>query len=194
MHVLSRVEQNGAKIDKKKLGNHSKELGDKIADLSAQAFKIAGEEFNLDSPKQLLEILYEKQGLPVLRKTPKGQPSTNEETLQRLSEEYELPKIILQYRTLAKLKSTYTDSLINIENPKTQRIHTSYQQAVTSTGRLSSTEPNLQNIPIKTAEGRRIREAFVPEKGNTLISADYSQIELRIMAHLSEDKKPHKCF
>ena len=194
VHVLSRVEQNGAKIDKNKLGNHSKELGDKIADLSAQAFKIAGEEFNLDSPKQLLEILYEKQGLPVLRKTPKGQPSTNEETLQRLSEEYELPKIILQYRTLAKLKSTYTDSLINIENPKTQRIHTSYQQAITSTGRLSSTEPNLQNIPIKTAEGRRIREAFVPEKGNTLISADYSQIELRIMAHLSEDKNLTNAF
>ncbi|MFL2728861.1 MAG: DNA polymerase I [Gammaproteobacteria bacterium] len=194
VHVLSRVEQNGAKIDKNKLGNHSKELGEKIADLSAQAFKIAGEEFNLDSPKQLLEILYEKQGLPVLRKTPKGQPSTNEETLQRLSEEYELPKIILQYRTLAKLKSTYTDSLINIENPKTQRIHTSYQQAITSTGRLSSTEPNLQNIPIKTAEGRRIREAFVPEKGNTLISADYSQIELRIMAHLSEDKNLTNAF
>ena len=194
VHVLSRVEQNGAKIDKKKLENHSKELGDKIADLSAQAFKIAGEEFNLDSPKQLLEILYEKQGLPVLRKTPKGQPSTNEETLQRLSEEYELPKIILQYRTLAKLKSTYTDSLINIENPKTKRIHTSYQQAITSTGRLSSTEPNLQNIPIKTAEGRRIREAFIPEKGNILISADYSQIELRIMAHLSEDKNLTNAF
>ena len=194
VHVLSRVEQNGAKIDKNKLGKHSKELGEKIADLSAQAFKIAGEEFNLDSPKQLLEILYQKQGLPVLRKTPKGQPSTNEETLQRLSEEYELPKIILQYRTLAKLKSTYTDSLINIENPKTQRIHTSYQQAITSTGRLSSTEPNLQNIPIKTAEGRRIREAFVPEKGNTLISADYSQIELRIMAHLSEDKNLTNAF
>ena len=194
VHVLSRVEQNGAKIDKNKLGDHSKELGEKISDLSTQAFKIAGEEFNLDSPKQLLEILYEKQGLPVLRKTPKGQPSTNEETLQRLSEEYELPKIILQYRTLAKLKSTYTDSLINIENPKTQRIHTSYQQAITSTGRLSSTEPNLQNIPIKTAEGRRIREAFIPEEGNTLISADYSQIELRIMAHLSEDKNLTNAF
>ena len=129
-----------------------------------------------------------------MRKTPKGQPSTNEETLQRLSEEYELPKIILQYRTLAKLKSTYTDSLINIENPKTERIHTSYQQAITSTGRLSSTEPNLQNIPIKTSEGRRIREAFVPEKGNVLISADYSQIELRIMAHLSEDKNLTNAF
>jgi len=188
VHVLSRVEQNGAKIDKKKLTNHSKELSEKIDELSSSAFKVAGEEFNLDSPKQLLEILYEKLGLPVLKKTPKGQPSTNEDTLQRLSEEYELPKIILQYRTLAKLKSTYTDSLINIENPKTKRIHTSYQQAITSTGRLSSTEPNLQNIPIKTAEGRRIREAFVPEKGNILISADYSQIELRIMAHLSEDK------
>ena len=188
VHVLSRVEQNGAKIDKKKLADHSKELSEKIDELSSAAFKIAGEEFNLDSPKQLLEILYEKLGLPVLKKTPKGQPSTNEDTLQRLSEEYELPKIILQYRTLAKLKSTYTDSLINIENSKTKRIHTSYQQAVTSTGRLSSTEPNLQNIPIKTAEGRRIREAFVPDKGNILISADYSQIELRIMAHLSDDK------
>tara|TARA_B100000945_G_scaffold167067_1_gene133908 strand:+ start:732 stop:3404 length:2673 start_codon:yes stop_codon:yes gene_type:complete len=194
VHVLSRVEQNGAKIDKKKLAKHSKELGLKIDDLSSQAYKIAGEEFNLDSPKQLLEILYEKQKLPVLKKTPKGQPSTNEDTLKRLSEEYELPKIILQYRTLAKLKSTYTDSLINIENPKTERIHTSYQQAVTSTGRLSSTEPNLQNIPIKTAEGRRIREAFVPEKGNILISADYSQIELRIMAHLSNDKNLTHAF
>ena len=188
VHVLSRVEQNGAKIDKKKLSNHSKELSEKISDLTSQAFKISGEEFNLDSPKQLLEILYEKQGLPVLKKPPKGQPSTNEDTLQRLSEDYELPKIILQYRTLAKLKSTYTDSLINIENPKTKSIHTSYQHAITSPGRLSSTEPNLQNIPIKTAEGRRIREAFVPENGNVLISADYSQIELRIMAHLSEDK------
>ena len=194
VHVLSKVEQNGAKIDKEKLAAHSEELGEKISDLSTQAFKIAGEEFNLDSPKQLLEVLYEKLKLPVLKKTPKGQPSTNEETLQRLSEEYELPKIILQYRTLAKLKSTYTDSLIKIENPATQRIHTSYQQAITSTGRLSSTEPNLQNIPIKTSEGRRIREAFVPEKGNVLISADYSQIELRIMAHLSKDKNLTNAF
>ena len=194
VHVLSRVEQNGAKIDKNKLAKHSEELSKKISEFSKQAFKIAGEEFNLDSPKQLLEILYEKQGLPVLKKTPKGQPSTNEDTLQRLSEEYELPRIILKYRTLAKLKSTYTDSLIKIENPKTERIHTSYQQAVTSTGRLSSTEPNLQNIPIKTTEGRRIREAFIPEKGNVLISADYSQIELRIMAHLSEDKNLTHAF
>ena len=194
VHVLSKIEQNGAKIDKEKLAEHSKELSEKIADLSAQAFAISGEEFNLDSPKQLLEILYEKLKLPILKKTPKGQPSTNEETLQRLSEEYELPGIILQYRTLAKLKSTYTDSLIKIENPLTKRIHTSYQQAVTSTGRLSSTEPNLQNIPIRTAEGRRIREAFVPEKGNVLISADYSQIELRIMAHLSKDKNLTHAF
>ena len=194
VHVLSKVEQNGAKIDKDKLAAHSEELREKISDLSSQAFKIAGEEFNLDSPKQLLEVLYEKLKLPVLKKTPKGQPSTNEETLQRLSEEYELPKIILQYRTLAKLKSTYTDSLIKIENPATQRIHTSYQQAITSTGRLSSTEPNLQNIPIKTSEGRRIREAFIPEKGNVLISADYSQIELRIMAHLSKDKNLTNAF
>ena len=194
VHVLSKIEQNGAKIDKDKLAEHSKELSEKIADLSAQAFVISGEEFNLDSPKQLLEILYEKLKLPILKKTPKGQPSTNEETLQRLSEEYELPGIILQYRTLAKLKSTYTDSLIKIENSLTKRIHTSYQQAVTSTGRLSSTEPNLQNIPIRTAEGRRIREAFVPEKGNVLISADYSQIELRIMAHLSKDKNLTHAF
>ena len=194
VHVLSRVEQNGAKIDKNKLSEHSKELSEKIAKLSSEAFKIAGEEFNLDSPKQLLEVLYEKLKLPILKKTPKGQPSTNEETLQRLSEEYELPKIILKYRTLAKLKSTYTDSLIRIENTQTKRIHTSYQQAVTSTGRLSSTEPNLQNIPIKTAEGRRIREAFVPDKGNILISADYSQIELRIMAHLSKDKNLTHAF
>jgi DNA polymerase-1 len=194
VHVLSRVEQNGAKIDKDKLKEHSKELSAKISDLTAQAYKISGEEFNLDSPKQLLEVLYEKLKLPVLKKTPKGQPSTNEETLQRLSEEYELPKIILQYRTLAKLKSTYTDSLIRIENPSSKRIHTSYQQAVTSTGRLSSTEPNLQNIPIKTAEGRRIREAFVPDKNNILISADYSQIELRIMAHLSKDNNLTNAF
>ena len=139
VHALSRIEMNGAKVDKNKLAAHSKELSNKIDDLSEQAFKIAGEEFNLDSPKQLLVILYEKLKLPILKKTPKGQPSTNEETLQRLAEEYEIPKIILQYRTLAKLKSTYTDSLIRIENPVTKRIHTSYQQAVTSTGRLSST-------------------------------------------------------
>jgi DNA polymerase-1 len=194
VHVLAIVEANGAKVDKTKLSNHSKELADKIEILSKQAYDIAGDEFNLDSPKQLLEVLYEKLKLPILKKTPKGQPSTNEETLKRLSEEYELPRIILEYRGLAKLKSTYTDSLIKIENSQTKRIHTSYQQAVTSTGRLSSTEPNLQNIPIKTAEGRRIREAFIPEKGNIMISADYSQIELRIMAHLSKDRNLTHAF
>ena len=192
--ALVTTETNGAKIDKDKLAAHSKELGEKIEILTKEAYKLGGQEFNLDSPKQLLEILYEKQGLPVLQKTPKGQPSTNEATLQRLAEEYDLPKVILEYRTLAKLKSTYTDSLIAMENPVTKRIHTSYHQAVTSTGRLSSTEPNLQNIPIKTSEGRRIREAFVPEKGNVLISADYSQIELRIMAHLSGDKNLTNAF
>ncbi|MDA8884650.1 DNA polymerase I [Gammaproteobacteria bacterium] len=192
--ALVTTETNGAKIDKEKLAAHSKELGERIGVLTKEAHKLGGQEFNLDSPKQLLEILYEKQGLPVLQKTPKGQPSTNEATLQRLAEEYDLPKVILEYRTLAKLKSTYTDSLIAMENPITGRIHTSYHQAVTSTGRLSSTEPNLQNIPIKTAQGRRIREAFVPEKGNVLISADYSQIELRIMAHLSGDKNLTKAF
>ena len=191
---LLRVETNGAKIDTNMLAEYSKELGVKIDKLSKTAFSMAGEEFNMDSPKQLVEILYNKLELPVLKKTPKGQPSTNEDTLQRLAEEYELPKVIIQYRGLAKLKSTYTDSLINIQHPDTKRIHTSYQQAVTSTGRLSSTEPNLQNIPIKTAEGRKIREAFVAEKGNVLISADYSQIELRIMAHLSGDKNLTHAF
>ena len=191
---LLRVETNGAKINTNMLAEYSKELGLKIDKLSKTAFKMAGEEFNMDSPKQLVEILYNKLELPVLKKTPKGQPSTNEDTLQRLAEEYELPKVIIQYRGLAKLKSTYTDSLVNIQHPDTKRIHTSYQQAVTSTGRLSSTEPNLQNIPIKTAEGRKIREAFVAEKGNVLISADYSQIELRIMAHLSGDKNLTHAF
>mgnify|MGYP003322361180 FL=1 len=188
LESLIKVETNGAKIDEKMLSKYSDELAIKIEELSKASFEMAGEEFNMDSPKQLVEILYNKLDLPVLKKTPKGQPSTNEGTLQRLAEQFDLPKIIIEYRRLAKLKSTYTDSLINIQHPITKRIHTSYQQAVTSTGRLSSTEPNLQNIPIKTAEGRKIREAFIPEKGNVLISADYSQIELRIMAHLSGDK------
>jgi DNA polymerase-1 len=194
LQSLIRVETNGAKIDGQMLAEYSNELATKIEELSKAAFKMAGEEFNMDSPKQLVEILYNKLDLPVLKKTPKGQPSTNEDTLQRLAEEYDLPKIIIEYRGLAKLKSTYTDSLINIQHPATKRIHTSYQQAVTSTGRLSSTEPNLQNIPIKTAEGRKIREAFIAEKGNVLISADYSQIELRIMAHLSGDKNLTHAF
>ena len=194
LQSLIRVETNGAKIDARMLSEYSNELAIKIEELSKAAFKVAGEEFNMDSPKQLVEILYNKLELPVLKKTPKGQPSTNEDTLQRLAEEYDLPKIIIEYRGLAKLKSTYTDSLINIQHPVSKRIHTSYQQAVTSTGRLSSTEPNLQNIPIKTPEGRKIREAFVAEKGNVLISADYSQIELRIMAHLSGDKNLTHAF
>ena len=194
LQSLIRVETNGAKIDAQMLSRYSDELAIKIEELSKAAFKMAGEEFNMDSPKQLVEILYNKLDLPVLKKTPKGQPSTNEDTLQRLAEEYDIPKIIIEYRGLAKLKSTYTDSLINIQHPVSKRIHTSYQQAVTSTGRLSSTEPNLQNIPIKTPEGRKIREAFIAEKGNVLISADYSQIELRIMAHLSRDKNLTHAF
>ena len=194
LNSLIRVERNGAKIDAKMLSEYSDVLSIKIEELSKTAYEVAGEEFNMDSPKQLVEILYNKLDLPVLKKTPKGQPSTNEDTLQRLAEEFELPKTIIEYRGLAKLKSTYTDSLINIQHPITKRIHTSYQQAVTSTGRLSSTEPNLQNIPIKTAEGRKIREAFIAEKGNVLISADYSQIELRIMAHLSGDKNLTHAF
>ena len=194
LHSLIRVETNGAKINGQMLSEYSDELTVKINGLSKNAFKMAGQEFNMDSPKQLVEILYNKLDLPVLKKTPKGQPSTNEDTLQRLAEEYDLPKIIIEYRGLAKLKSTYTDSLIDIQHPVTKRIHTSYQQAVTSTGRLSSTEPNLQNIPIKNAEGRKIREAFIAEKGNVLISADYSQIELRIMAHLSGDKNLTHAF
>ena len=194
LQSLIRVETNGAKIDAQMLSDYSDELAIKIEGLSKAAFKMAGEEFNMDSPKQLVEILYNKLDLPVLKKTPKGQPSTNEDTLQRLAEEYDLPKIIIEYRGLAKLKSTYTDSLINIQHPVSKRIHTSYQQAVTSTGRLSSTEPNLQNIPVKTSEGRKIREAFIAEKGNVLISADYSQIELRIMAHLSGDKNLTHAF
>ena len=194
LNSLIRVERNGAKIDAKMLSEYSDVLSIKIEELSKTAYEVAGEEFNMDSPKQLVEILYNKLDLPILKKTPKGQPSTNEDTLQRLAEEFELPKTIIEYRGLAKLKSTYTDSLIKIQHPITKRIHTSYQQAVTSTGRLSSTEPNLQNIPIKTPEGRKIREAFIAEKGNVLISADYSQIELRIMAHLSGDKNLTHAF
>ncbi len=194
LNSLIRVERNGAKIDAKMLSEYSDVLSIKIEELSKTAYEVAGQEFNMDSPKQLVEILYNKLDLPVLKKTPKGQPSTNEDTLQRLAEEFELPKTIIEYRGLAKLKSTYTDSLTKIQHPITKRIHTSYQQAVTSTGRLSSTEPNLQNIPIKTPEGRKIREAFIAEKGNVLISADYSQIELRIMAHLSGDKNLTHAF
>lgn len=186
--VLARIERQGALVDAKLLGEQSRELGEKLVALERQAFDIAGEEFNLASPKQLGVILYEKLGLPIISKTAKGQPSTAEAVLAELAEQdFELPKVLMQYRSLSKLKSTYTDRLPEQINPRTGRIHTSYHQAVAATGRLSSSDPNLQNIPIRTAEGRRIRQAFVAPKGYKLLAADYSQIELRIMAHLAQD-------
>ncbi|WP_339547134.1 DNA polymerase I [Pseudomonas sp. RA_35y_Pfl2_P32] len=187
--VLARIERQGALVDDKLLGEQSVELGNKLVALEREAFEIAGEEFNLGSPKQLGVILYEKLGYPVLKKTAKGQPSTAEEVLAKLAEEdYQLPKVLMQYRSMSKLKSTYTDRLPEQINPRTGRIHTSYHQAVASTGRLSSSDPNLQNIPVRTAEGRRIRQAFIAPSGYKLLAADYSQIELRIMAHLSRDE------
>jgi DNA polymerase-1 len=187
--VLARIERQGALVDANLLGLQSNELGEKLVALERQAFEIAGEEFNLASPKQLGVILYEKLGLPIISKTAKGQASTAEAVLAELAEQdFELPKVLMQYRTLSKLKSTYTDRLPEQINPRTGRIHTSYHQAVAATGRLSSTDPNLQNIPIRTAEGRRIRQAFVAPKGYKLLAADYSQIELRIMAHLAKDE------
>ena len=187
--VLARIERQGAFVDAALLGVQSIELGDKMVALEREAFEIAGEEFNLGSPKQLGTILYEKLGLPVLKKTAKGQPSTAEEVLAKLAEDdYRLPKVLMEYRSMSKLKSTYTDRLPEQINPRTGRIHTSYHQAVASTGRLSSSDPNLQNIPVRTAEGRRIRQAFVAPAGYKLLAADYSQIELRIMAHLSRDE------
>ena len=187
--VLARIERQGALVDAKLLGVQSVELGDKMVALEREAFEIAGEEFNLGSPKQLGVILYEKLGLPILSKTAKGQPSTAEAVLAELAEQdFPLPKVLMQYRSMSKLKSTYTDRLPEQINPRTGRIHTSYHQAVTATGRLSSSDPNLQNIPIRTAEGRRIRQAFVAPKGYKLLAADYSQIELRIMAHLAKDE------
>ncbi|WP_207239477.1 DNA polymerase I [Pseudomonas sp. GW456-L15] len=187
--VLARIERQGALVDDKLLGVQSIELGDKMVALEREAFKIAGEEFNLGSPKQLGSILYDKLGLPVLKKTAKGQPSTAEEVLAKLAEDdYPLPRVLMQYRSMSKLKSTYTDRLPEQINPRTGRIHTSYHQAVASTGRLSSSDPNLQNIPVRTAEGRRIRQAFIAPPGYKLLAADYSQIELRIMAHLSRDE------
>ncbi|MEH6800305.1 MAG: DNA polymerase I [Halopseudomonas sabulinigri] len=188
MPVLARIERCGALVDAKLLGEQSIELGTKMVALEREAFALAGQEFNLGSPKQLGAILYEKQGLPVLSKTAKGQPSTAESVLAELAEQgYELPQVIMQYRSVSKLKSTYTDRLPEQINPRTGRIHTSYHQAVTATGRLSSSDPNLQNIPIRSAEGRRIRQAFIAPKGYKLLAADYSQIELRIMAHLAQD-------
>ncbi len=192
--VLSRMERRGAKVDAHLLGKQSQELAARIVELEKEAYDIAGEEFNLGSPKQLQAIFFEKLGLPVIKKTPKGQPSTAEPVLQELALDYPLPKLILEHRSLAKLKSTYTDKLPQLINPSSGRIHTSYHQAVTATGRLSSSDPNLQNIPIRTEEGRRIRQAFIAEPGYKLIAADYSQIELRIMAHLSQDKGLLKAF
>ncbi|GKW17824.1 DNA polymerase I [Pectobacterium carotovorum subsp. carotovorum] len=186
--VLSRIERTGVLIDPAILAEHSKELTARLAELETQAYELAGEEFNLSSTKQLQGILYEKQKLPILKKTPKGAPSTNEEVLEELALNYPLPKLILEYRGLAKLKSTYTDKLPLMINPATKRVHTSYHQAVTATGRLSSSDPNLQNIPVRNDEGRRIRQAFIASKCYSIVAADYSQIELRIMAHLSGDK------
>lgn len=187
--VLAKIERQGALVDANLLGIQSVELGDKLVQLEREAFDIAGEEFNLGSPKQLGVILYEKLGMPVLNKTAKGQASTAEAVLAELAEmDFPLPKVLMQYRSLSKLKSTYTDRLPEQINPRTGRIHTSYQQAVAATGRLSSSDPNLQNIPIRTAEGRRIRQAFIAAPGYKLLAADYSQIELRIMAHLAKDE------
>ncbi len=186
--VLAAMEQNGVRIDGAMLGRHGEQLARQMEELEEKAFKLAGTAFNIGSPRQIQEVLYERLQLPVLRKTPKGQPSTAENVLQELAIDYELPQVILDHRALSKLKSTYTDKLPDLVNPDTGRIHTSYHQAVAATGRLSSSDPNLQNIPVRSAEGRRIREAFVPEPGNVLLAADYSQIELRIMAHLSGDE------
>ncbi|MFJ3525719.1 DNA polymerase I [Pseudomonas sp. NPDC090203] len=189
MPVLARIERQGALVDAKLLGIQSVELGNKMTELEREAFAIAGEEFNLGSPKQLGVILYEKLGMPIISKTATGQPSTAEAVLAELAEqEFPLPKVLMQYRSMSKLKSTYTDRLPEQINPRTGRIHTSYHQAVAVTGRLSSSDPNLQNIPIRTSEGRRIRQAFVAPAGYKLLAADYSQIELRIMAHLAKDE------
>lgn len=186
--VLQRMERRGVLLDAALLGKQSQEIAGKLERLEKQAHELAGESFNLGSPKQLQAILYEKMSLPVIKKTPKGQPSTAEPILQELALDYELPRTIMEHRGLSKLKSTYTDKLPLQINRKTGRVHTTYQQAVAATGRLSSTDPNLQNIPIRTAEGRRVRQAFIAPPGYRLLAADYSQVELRIMAHLSQDK------
>lgn len=192
--ILSRLERNGVMIDVGQLADQSHELAIKIADLQSQAFTVIGQEFNLDSPKQLQQILFEQLELPVIRKTPKGQPSTAEDVLHELAQDYPLPQIILDYRSLKKLQTTYVEKLPKQICQRTGRIHTSYHQAVASTGRLSSTDPNLQNIPVRTEEGRRIRQAFVAAENNIILAADYSQIELRIMAHLSEDARLINAF
>ena len=192
--VLSRVERNGVRIDVRRLNQHSAELADRMREIELSAHERAGGPFNLGSAKQIRTILYENLGLPVRAKTPKGQPSTAESVLQELAFEHELPKLILEHRAVSKLKSTYTDALPACVNPATGRVHTSYHQAVASTGRLSSSDPNLQNIPVRTHEGRRIRQAFVADPGYRLVAADYSQIELRIMAHLSGDQGLRDAF
>ena len=192
--VLSRIERNGVLVDREMLEVQSKELAVRIEEIAAKAYEEAGEEFNLGSPKQIQGILFDRLELPVLEKTPKGQPSTAESVLQELAHDYPLPKLILEYRAIAKLKSTYTDALPARINPHTGRVHTSYHQAVASTGRLSSTDPNLQNIPVRTPEGRRIRQAFIAPVGKRILAADYSQIELRIMAHLSGDESLKEAF
>ncbi|MBW8190075.1 DNA polymerase I [Neiella marina] len=186
--VLSSIERNGVVIDDMLLSQQSTELAMRLEELKSEAYQLAGSEFNLSSPKQLQAILFEQMNLPILKKTPKGAPSTAEEVLQELALDYPLPKLILEHRSLSKLKSTYTDKLPRMINATTGRVHTSYHQAVTATGRLSSSDPNLQNIPIRTAEGQRVRQAFVAPAGFKIVAADYSQIELRIMAHLSADK------
>lgn len=187
--VLFRIERNGVLIDAAALNRQSDELGRKMMTLEAEAHQLAGQPFNLGSPKQLAEILFTQQGLPVVKKTPSGGPSTDEEVLEKLAEDYPLPKKILEYRSFAKLKGTYTDKLPKVINPATGRVHTNFAQAVAVTGRLSSSDPNLQNIPIRRPEGRRIRSAFIAPPGSSIVSADYSQIELRIMAHLSDDPR-----
>ncbi|OUS27346.1 DNA polymerase I [Gammaproteobacteria bacterium 45_16_T64] len=188
MPVISRIERTGALVDADMLRNQSQSLAVRMHEIEAEAHEIAGQPFNLSSPKQLGEILYEKLGLPVIKKTPKGAPSTAEPVLQELALEYPLPKILMEYRSMSKLKSTYTDKLPELIHLGTGRIHTSYHQAVTATGRFSSSDPNLQNIPVRSAEGRKIRQAFIAKPGCKLVAADYSQIELRIMAHLSNDE------
>ena len=170
------------------LSDHSIELGERIAQIEKKAHAAAGVAFNIASPRQIQEVLFEKLDLPIISKTPKGQPSTAEHVLQELAEDHKLPRLILEYRSLSKLKSTYTDKLPELVSPLTGRVHTSYHQAAVATGRLSSSNPNLQNIPVRTEEGRRIRQAFIPDPGHILVAADYSQIELRIMAHLSADE------
>ena len=194
MKVLQTMERHGVLIDAGLLEAHSRELGNKMMELEAAAHKQAERPFNLNSPKQIQEILFEKQKLPVLKKTPGGTPSTDEDVLAQLALDYPLPKLLLEYRGIAKLKSTYTDKLPRMVNPATGRVHPNYAQAVAITGRLASNDPNLQNIPVRTAEGRRIREAFIAPAGSQIVSADYSQIELRIMAHISQDASLLKAF